>query len=137
MAARIATFVNRGGPSLAIAQFRAAAGVICRAESHQLNDHTPHDQNLAHEIGFVEKTQATTDSAIARLEVPSGLARLDAELLTDLRSLLQGYPALVTAAKNGMAAYERAFAGQAARDKRLGDGVGELWTELGVPVCDQ
>lgn len=123
-------------PPLSISQYRAAAGAICKTEEDQLNYHIPKGLSLAHGLEFVEKTQESTYSSLARLKAPPALAELDAEMLKDLRTLLQGYPPLVTAAKHGMAAYERALAPQSARDNRLGKDVGALMTKMRIAPCD-
>jgi hypothetical protein len=108
-----------------------------QTEEDQLNNHIPKGRNLARDIEFVEKTQETTYSALARLDAAPALARPDAELLSDLHTLLQDYPPLLTAAKNGIAAYERTSTLQAARDGRLAKQVGTLFAKLGVSACSR
>jgi hypothetical protein len=116
--------------------YRAAAEGICKQEEEKLNKHVPSGENLAPKIEFVAKTNLATYNALARLKAPANLASLNAEVLTDLDSLLRAYPPLIVAAKKGLSAYVRAYAMQASRDNRLGADVERLWKKLDVPICD-
>jgi hypothetical protein len=74
--------------------------------------------------------------ALARLTPPPQLARLNTEVLVDLRVLLSGYTSLVKAAKKGKAALLRAIAEEPARYARLDKQIAALWIKLGVPACN-
>lgn len=53
------------------------------------------------------------------------------------RTMLQGFPSLVTAAKSGSTAYFQASSEHTERNTRIGERVSEIWKDMGVPACSE
>ena len=125
---------NSASPRLAATEYRAQAAAICRTADHQLN--TQPKGTLVEMLQFSERASRVAYAALARLNPPLRLASMHAEMLTDTRALLDGYPALIKAAKTGRAAFTRFSAEHAEENKKLSDRVSALWVKLGVPSCN-
>jgi hypothetical protein len=127
-------------PPLTVARYRARAGAICKTASRKLNANMLHgslSQKIVEEIEFAAKTALAASNALARLVPPPRLARLNAQVIADTRALVGNLPLLVDAAKQGIAAYERAYARiNTTRSRRLASNEGSLWKKLGVPACN-